>query len=95
MYEETTGTLFAGDLFTAIGDFPAVTTDDIVAPAMAAEDAFHGTSVTPLTGPTIHRLADCAPTAMALMHGPTFTGDCAGALHALGDAYADLLVQAI
>ena len=94
LFEETTGTLFAGDLFTAMGDAPASTTDDIVGPAMTAEDAFHGTSLTPLTAPTIHRLADLAPATMALMHGPAFTGDCARALHDLGDAYAELLAQA-
>ena len=94
MYEETTKTLFAGDLFTALGDFPATTTEDIVGPAMVAEDAFHATSLTPGTGPTIHRLAEIEPTTMALMHGPAFTGDCAAALHELGDAYAALLINA-
>ena len=33
------------------------------------------------------RLADLAPTTLALMHGPSFTGDCAGALKALADDY--------
>ena len=37
---ETTGTLFCGDLFTHTGDGPAVTTDDVVEPAMAAEGMF-------------------------------------------------------
>ena len=30
LYDETTGTLLCGDLFTQLGDGPAVTTDDIV-----------------------------------------------------------------
>src|SRR3954452_13619088 len=43
LFEETTGTLLCGDLFTAIGRGPALTTDDIVAPALAAEAMFHAT----------------------------------------------------
>ena len=74
LYEETTGTLFCGDLFTAMGDAPATTDDDLVAPAAAAEDMFGGTSLTPLTVPTIRRLAALAPSSLALMHGPFFVG---------------------
>ena len=37
LYEETTGTLLCGDLFTQVGAGPAVTTDDVVEPALAAE----------------------------------------------------------
>jgi hypothetical protein len=36
-------------------------------------------------------LADLAPRTLALMHGPSFTGDCAGALRDLADAYAERL----
>src|SRR5262249_12603767 len=41
LFEETTRTLFCGDLFTHAGDGPALTTDDIVGPALAAEELFH------------------------------------------------------
>ena len=88
MYEETTGTLFAGDLFTALGDGPATSTDDIVGPAFVAEDVFGATSLTPATAPTIHRLADLAPATIALMHGPAYTGDGSTALADLADGYA-------
>jgi hypothetical protein len=33
LYEETTGTLLCGDLFTHLGDGPALTEADIVGPA--------------------------------------------------------------
>ena len=91
LYEETTGTLFAGDLFTALGDGAATTTDDVVGPALEAEAAFAATSLTPVTAPTIRRLAELGPTTLALMHGPVFRGDGAGALTALADGYADML----
>ncbi len=40
LYEESTGTLLCGDLFTQLGDPPALTRDDIVGPALAAKDLF-------------------------------------------------------
>ena len=43
LFEETTGTLLCGDLFSQVGAGPALTTDDIVEPAMAAEGMFHAT----------------------------------------------------
>jgi flavorubredoxin len=94
MFEETTGTLFAGDLFTALGDFPATTTDDVVGPAFAAEDVFGATSITPVLAPTIRRLADLAPVTLALMHGPAYTGDGTAALTDLADGYAARLLAA-
>jgi len=94
LYEETTGTLLCGDLFTHIGNGPAVTSSDIVGPAAAAEDAFRATCLTPSTAPTIRRLAALAPRTLALMHGSSFTGDCAAALAALADDYARRLAAA-
>jgi len=94
MFEETTGTLFCGDLFTALGDGPASTDADIVGPALEAEAVFGATCLTPTTASTIRRLADLAPTTLALMHGPAYTGDGAGALSALADGYAALLADA-
>jgi flavorubredoxin len=91
LFEETTGTLFCGDLFTHVGDTPPVTRDDIVAPAMAAEDMFGATSLGPATAPTIRKLAELAPARLAVMHGASFEGDAAGALRALADRYAERL----
>ena len=94
-YEETTGTLLCGDLLTHGGATAALTEDDVVGPAMAAEDMFQATSLTPLTGPTIRRLADLQPKTLAIMHGASFSGHCAGALRALADDYEVRLQKAL
>ena len=95
LYEETTGTLLCGDLFTHAGDGPALTDGDIVGPAAALEDMMHATSLTPMTAPTIRRLAELTPTTLGLMHGSSFSGDCAGALCALSDDYDTRLQKAM
>lgn len=87
LLEETTGTLLCGDLFTQLGNDRALTEGDIVGPAIAAEDMFGYSSLNPGMGTTIRRLAGLAPRTLALMHGPSFTGDGAAALHALADDY--------
>jgi flavorubredoxin len=87
LYEETTGTLLCGDLFTHLGDGPALTTDDIVEPAMEAEMMFRSTSLAPDTAIVMRRLGDLAPNTLALMHGSSFSGDGAKALHDLAAAY--------
>jgi flavorubredoxin len=87
MYEESTGTMLCGDLFTQLGDGPALTNADVVGPAIAAEDLFHYSSLNPDMGTTIRGLSKFAPRTLALMHGPSFAGDGAAALHALADDY--------
>ncbi len=87
LYEEGSGTLLCGDLFTQLGDGPALTTGDIVGPAIVAEDLFGSSSLNPGMGATIRRLADLAPRTLALMHGPSYAGDGAVALRALADDY--------
>ena len=87
LYEEGTGTLLCGDLFTHLGDGPALTEADVVGPAIAAEDMFHASSLNPSMGNTIRRLAELAPRTLAIMHGSSFVGDGAAALRALGDDY--------
>lgn len=88
-YEQTTGTLLCGDLFTQVGMSPAlVDGTDLVGPAVAAEDVFLATCLTPNTAPTMRRLADLEPTTLALMHGPSYTGSGGQALRDLADAYA-------
>lgn len=95
LYEETTGTLLCGDIGTHLGNGPAVTSADIVGPAIEAEDAFRATCLTPDTAPTLRRLAALAPRTLAIMHGSSFNGDCAGALAALADNYARRLDRAV
>jgi hypothetical protein len=87
VYEESTGTLLCGDLFTQLGDGPAVTHGDIVGPAIAGEDLFRYSSLSPDMGTTIRGLAGLAPRTLALMHGPSFLGDGGTALRALADDY--------
>ena len=87
LYEETTGTLLCGDLFTQLGDGPALTENDIVGPAITAEDMFNYSSLNPGMGATIRELAKLSPRTLALMHGPSFSGDGATALHALAESY--------
>lgn len=85
--EETTGTLLCGDLFTQVGDGPALTGADIIGPAIAAEDMFHASSLHPDSGALLRRLAALQPRRLALMHGPSFEGDGAAALMALAADY--------
>src|SRR3954463_4869622 len=94
LFEETTGTLFCGALFTQIGPAPPLTTDDIVEPAVAAEQIFHGSSMAPHTAATLRSLGNLDPTTLALMHGPSYSGDGKRALYELATAYEELTVAA-
>jgi flavorubredoxin len=87
LYEESTRTLLCGDLFTQLGDGPALTEGDVVGPAIAAENLFKYSSLCPNMGATIRSLAKLTPRTLALMHGPSFSGDGAAALRALADDY--------
>ncbi|MFL6238262.1 MAG: MBL fold metallo-hydrolase [Actinomycetes bacterium] len=95
MFEETTRTLLCGDLFTAGGAHVPTTDSDIVGPAAAAEDIFHSTALTPGTAPAIRRLGDLAPTTLALMHGPAYTGNVQTAINELADEYERRLQDAL
>jgi flavorubredoxin len=79
--DATTKTLFCDDLFTRFGDYEASTSDDIIGPAVQAEDDVPGSlSLHPSSGATVRRLAALDIATLALMHGPAFTGDCRAAL---------------
>lgn len=95
LFEETTGTLFCGDLFTHTGPVDALTTSDIVGPADQAERLFRSSCLTPSTGATIRQLADLKPKTLALMHGASFRGDCRQALLDLADVYDRLHAEAV
>jgi len=94
VYEETTRTLFCGDLFTRFGESVATTSDDIVEAAITMESFGAPTALTPTTAPMIRRLADLDIDTLALMHGPTYEGDCNKALLELADGYARMLADA-
>jgi len=95
LYEETTGTLLCGDVFTQVGNGAPVVSDDLVEQAMLAEDAFMQTSLGPHTISTLNRLADLEPRTLAVMHGSSFTGDGGAALRALAESYRGRLLASV
>jgi flavorubredoxin len=88
LFEETTKTLLCGDLFTHLGDGPAITDDDIVGPAMDAEGLFRYSSLAPDSTAVMKTLGDLEPSTLGLMHGSSFRGDGKKALYELAEAYA-------
>jgi flavorubredoxin len=95
IFEEATGTLFTGDLFTHVGDGPPVTSESIVPAAIATEDLFHSTSLAPSIGKTIRRLGALKPRRLAVMHGSCFDGDCQAELEALAHYYEGAVSAAL
>ena len=94
IFEESTRTLFTGDLFTQLGHAgPAIASASIVQAAIVAEEAFHATAMTPATAPTIRALEALAPARLAVMHGSCFEGDCARELETLA-AYFEAQLHA-
>ena len=87
LMDDTAGALLCGDLFTMLGERPPSVDGDIVGPAIAAEDLFGYSALSPHMGSTIRDLARLAPTTLALMHGPSYRGDGATALLALAEDY--------
>ena len=83
IYEETGATLFSGDIFSHPGETLALTEDDILAPAIEMDRNYHAMTLAPNTGAVIRAMADLAPKTLAVMHGASFTGDCATPLRAL------------
>ena len=94
LFEETTGTLLCGDLFSHVGAGPAVTTDDVVEKAMTAEGMFHATALAPHTAQTMRALGDLEPTTLAIMHGSSFSGDGKEALYQLAGQYEEMIAAA-
>lgn len=90
LYEETTRTLLCGDLFTHLGDGPALVTNDLIEPALEAEAMFRFSSMAPDTAAQMRRLGDLQPSTLALMHGSSFNGDGRQALYDLATAYEAL-----
>lgn len=92
LFDETTGTLFCGDLLTQLGEVAPLVDDDVLTAASFAEDVFGATCLTPSTAPTIRRLADLGATTLATMHGSSFNGDAPAVLRALADGYDERLL---
>jgi flavorubredoxin len=83
LFEETTGTLLCGDLFSQLGDGPAVTTGSLVDDAVEAEVVLSWASPGAPVPEALERLADLEPRTLAVMHGSSFEGDGGGALREL------------
>src|SRR3954447_17080556 len=91
LFEETTGTLFCGDLFTRFGENAPLTTDDLVEVALEGEQFGAPTALTPSTAPRIRAMADLGVQTLALMHGPSYNGDCGTQLVGLAEGYDAML----
>ena len=89
LYEETEGTLLCSDLLTQVGDGPAVTEAELVGPALETEALFRSMSITRDTLAGLERLAALEPRTLAVMHGSSFRGDCAGSLRGLAQGLAE------
>lgn len=87
LFEETSRTLFCGDLFTqgGTGKHPLVETD-ILAPSERMRAGMDYYSHTPNTVASIERLAALNPTTLACMHGSAYRGDGASLLRGLAKA---------
>jgi flavorubredoxin len=95
IHEEVTSTLFCGDLFAHGGNGPAVTTNDILGPAIAQVGVAGFTNIGPRTAPVIADLSKLAPKLLAVMHGSSFRGDGGAALTGLAEHYAGVLRTAL
>ena len=93
LFEETTGTLLCGDLFTQVGTRPGAHHRR----RRRAGDGRRGACSTPPAWPrtpasTLRALGDLEPTTLAIMHGSSFQGDGQQALYDLAAAYDAMMV---
>jgi flavorubredoxin len=87
LFEETTSTLFCGDLFTQPGrGDEAVTEHDILAPSEGLRHVMDYYSATKNGPALIAKLAATNPSTLACMHGSAWRGDGAALLTELGKA---------
>lgn len=94
-FDETTGTLLCGDLFTQGGSGKvALVETDILEPSERFRSALDYYAHAPDTGTMLERLAQPKPTTLACMHGSAWRGDGAALLRALADSVARSREQA-
>jgi flavorubredoxin len=86
LYEEQTGTLLCGDLGSQLGNHEPLA-DDVIEPAIEAEQVFRASSLSATVPATLRRLAALQPRTLAIMHGSSYTGDGAAVLQELASAY--------
>jgi flavorubredoxin len=86
--DETTKTLFSGDLFTQPGRGElALTESDILGPSEQFRQAMDYYSDSRRARPVLEKLADFAPSTLACMHGSAWRGDGRSLLLQLADAF--------
>ena len=89
LFEETTGTLLCGDLFTQPGaEHEPLTRGDILGPSEAMRQAMDYYAHAEATRPLLAKLAATRPRTLACMHGSAWTGDGERLLLDLADAVA-------
>lgn len=97
LFEETQRTLLCSDLFHQNGNVEPLTTSDLVERARQALLDYQAGPLmdympyTPKTDRLLAELAALEPKTLAAMHGSTFVGDGARALHDLGPVMRDVL----
>jgi len=96
LFEETQKTLLCSDLFHQLGDVEPLTESDVVGRSHQAMIEYQAgiladyVPYTPITSRNMQKLADLKPTTLGIMHGSSFTGDCARALRDLDSALKDV-----
>jgi flavorubredoxin len=99
LFEETQRTLLCSDLFHQTGDVEPLTTSDVVGRSYQAMKEYQAgiladyVPYTPLTAQNLKKLADLKPKTLAIMHGSSFTGDCAQALDDLNVVFREVFGQ--
>jgi flavorubredoxin len=89
MFEEATGTLLCGDLFTQPGSTsPALTDGDILGPSEAFRKAMDYYAHARDTAALFAKVAATRPRTLACMHGSAWHGDGAALINALADSIA-------
>jgi len=96
LFEEREKTLLCSDLFHQTGDVEPLTTSDVVGRSHQAMKEYQAgilaeyVPYTPLTSQNLKKLADLKPKTLSIMHGSSFTGDCARALDDLNGAFREV-----
>jgi len=87
LYDDTTKTLFCGDLFTQPGTGErALVSDDILSPSEAFRHQMDYFSHSRNAPALMDKLAQLRPELLACMHGSAWAGDGAGLLRKLGQS---------
>jgi len=99
LFEETQRTLLCSDLFHQNGDGEPLISSDVVGRSHQAMKEYQAgilaeyVPYTPLTAQNLKKLAELKPKTLAIMHGSSFTGDCAQALDDLNVVFREVFGQ--